>query len=691
MSGITSETAADRVRRLRDDIRYHNDRYYLDDNPVIADVEYDALVRELLDLEAAHPELADPDSPTQRVSGSAADTFTKFPHARPMLSLDNTYSIDELRAWDARVRKGLGDESFRYVAELKIDGLSLSIAYDTHGRLVRGVTRGDGVTGEIVTANVETIPGLPKRLPAAALAALPLQGEIEVRGEVYLSTAEFRRINAENIEEGERTFANPRNAAAGSLRQKDPAVTASRRLALFAYELFVEGSKPFPAQSEALDWLKSAKVPVNDASKLCDSIENVIEVIEGAGARRDELGYEIDGVVVKVDSVAQQEALGSTSKAPRWAVAYKFPARQVTTRLNEITIQVGLTGALTPVAELEPVLLAGSTVSRASLHNQDEIARLDARVGDWLLIEKSGDVIPRVVKVVLERREDGLEPFAFPTACPSCGTESIRIEGEVVRRCPNPDCPAKRLKSLLRFKERKAMNIEKLGESLVGRLLETGLVRDAADLYALDLAKVTELERMGDKSAANLMEQIEASKSGGLARLLYALGIRHVGTRIAQVLAGAFGSAEALAAATEEELTAVNEIGPIVAASVAAWFRDEGNRRLLDRLRDEGVSMEAPKVVVEAAEGVAGKTFVLTGKLEGFTRDEAAALIASRGGKTASSVSKKTDYVLAGSDAGSKLDKAVSLGVTVLDESAFRDLMGVGENNKQTDLADDPD
>ena len=690
MSGTTPESTAERVQRLRDEIRYHNDRYYLDDNPVIADVEYDALVRELVDLEAAHPELADPDSPTQRVSGRVAETFAKYPHARPMLSLDNTYSIDELRAWDARVRKGLGDESFRYLAELKIDGLSLSIGYDARGVLVRGVTRGDGITGEIVTANVETIPGLPKRLPPLAVAGLPRKGEVEVRGEVYLSTAEFRRINAENIEEGERTFANPRNAAAGSLRQKDPSVTASRRLALFAYELFVEGEKPFPAQFAALEWLRSAKVPVNEASKVCDTIDDVIAVIEDAGTRRDELGYEIDGVVVKVDSVAQQEALGSTSKAPRWAVAYKFPARQVTTRLNDITIQVGLTGALTPVAELEPVLLAGSTVSRASLHNQDEIARLDARVGDWLLIEKSGDVIPRVVKVVLERREEGLEAFVFPTACPSCGTESIRVEGEVVRRCPNPDCPAKRLKSLLRFKERKAMNIEKLGESLVGKLLESGFVRDPADLYALDPERVIGLERMGGKSAANLMEQIEASKSGGLARLLYALGIRHVGTRIAQVLAGAFGSAEALGAATEEQLTAVNEIGPIVAASVAAWFRDDGNRRLLERLRDAGVSMESPKVVVEAAEGIAGKTFVLTGKLEGFTRDEAAELIASRGGKTASSVSKKTDYVVAGSDAGSKLDKAEALGVTVLDEAAFRTLMA-GEGSQHADSADESD
>lgn len=685
MSGNSRETIAERVAALRDEIRYHDERYYVADDPVISDVEYDALVRQLRDLEAENPDLADESSPTHQVSGRAAETFTKYRHVRPMLSLDNTYSIDELRAWDARVRKGLGDAAYTYVAELKIDGLSISLGYDVRGALVRGVTRGDGVTGEIVTANVETIPGLPKRLPKVALEALPREGELEIRGEVYLSTAEFRRINAENAEEGERTFANPRNAAAGSLRQKDPAITASRRLALFAYDLYLDGVKPFSSQTAMLAWLTSAKVPVNDASVLCTSIDDVVAVIERAGERRDSLAYEIDGVVVKVDDAAQQETLGFTSKAPRWAVAYKFPARQVTTRLNGITIQVGLTGALTPVAELEPVLLAGSTVSRASLHNQDEIARLDARIGDYVLIEKSGDVIPRVVKVMLDRREPGVRPFEFPTACPSCGTESIRIEGEVVRRCPNPDCPVKRLKGLLRFKERKAMNIEKLGESLVGKLLEKGLVRDPADLYTLDAAQVMELERMGEKSAANLMEQIAASRSAGLARLLYALGIRHVGTRIAQVLAGAFGSAAALAEASEEALTSVEEIGPIVAASVAAWFREDGNRRLIERLREAGVSLDAPKVEIRASAGVAGKTFVLTGKLEGFTRDEAAALIAQRGGKTASSVSKKTDFVVAGSDAGSKLAKAESLGIPVLSEDDFRALMedaGAGDSEE---------
>lgn len=685
MSGSTPESTAERIGRLRDEIRQHNERYYIDDDPIVSDAEYDALVRELQDLEAEHPELDDPDSPTRRVSGRAAETFAKYPHVRPMLSLDNTYSIDELRAWDARVRKGLGDEPYRYVAELKIDGLSIAIGFDGRGALVRGVTRGDGVTGEIVTANVETIPGLPKRLPGAATSALPAKGEIEVRGEVYLSTAEFRRINAENLEEGERTFANPRNAAAGSLRQKDPAVTASRRLALFAYELFVAGGKPFQSQSESLAWLRSAKVPVNEATLVCGSIGEVVAFIESAGERRDELGYEIDGVVVKVDSVDQQEKLGYTSKAPRWAVAYKFPARQATTTLNDITIQVGLTGALTPVAELEPVLLSGSTVSRASLHNEDEIRRLDARVGDVLLVEKSGDVIPRVVKVVLDRRPDGLVPFVFPTVCPSCGAESVRLEGEVVRRCPNPGCPAKKLKSLLRFKERKAMNIEKLGEALAGKLLETKLVRDPADLYVLTASQVTGLERMGDKSAFNLMAQIEASKSAGLARLLYALGIRHVGTRIAQVLATAFGSAEALGAATAEELAAVGEIGPIVAASVAEWFGDDGNRELIGRLKAVGVSMDAPEVAVEAAAGIAGKTFVLTGKLEGMTRDEAAEMIVARGGKTSGSVSRKTDYVVAGSDAGSKLEKAEALAVKVLDESAFLSLMR-GDDVEGSDL-----
>ena len=678
MSQTEKAAIRERIERLRDEIRYHNERYYVHEDPVITDLDYDLLVKELEALEIANPEFASDDSPTRQVSGRASETFAKFVHSRPMLSLDNTYSIDELRAWDARVRRGLGDETYCYVAELKIDGLSISIAYDRKGRLARGVTRGDGVQGEIVTENIRTIGSLPKRIAANTLAALGGEGDVEVRGEVYLPTAEFRRINAENTEEGVRTFANPRNAASGSLRQKDPSVTASRRLDLFAYDLLVGGGKPFDAHDRALAWLAEAKVPVNPERRVCATIDEVVAFCEEYAERRDALDYEIDGVVVKVNSVAQQERLGFTSKAPRWAVAYKFPARQVTTRLNGITIQVGLTGALTPVAELEPVLLAGSVVARASLHNEDEIRRLDARVGDVVLIEKSGDVIPRVVRVIAERREGDLAPYVFPDRCPACGTKAERAEGEVVRRCPNRACPAKQRLVLLRFKERKAMNIEKLGETLVARLLESGLVRDAAGIYDLRAEQVMELERMGAKSATNLMEQIEASKKAGLARLLYALGIRHVGVRVGQVLASAFGSMDAIAAADEGALVAVDEIGPTIAASVAAWFRDDENRALVERLRAAGVQMDAPRAATPAGAAFAGKTFVLTGRLEGFTREEAAARIEALGGRVASSVSKKTDYVVAGEEAGSKLEKANALGVAVLDEAAFAAMLDAG-------------
>jgi DNA ligase (NAD+) len=454
-------------------------------------------------------------------------------------------------------------------------------------------------------------------------------------------------------------------------------VTAARKLALFAYDLFAGGEKPLGSQHDTLEWLHSAKIPVNPEYQRCGSIDEVIALCEAFGERRDALDYEIDGVVVKVDSAAHQQRLGFTSKAPRWAVAYKFPARQVTTRLNDITIQVGLTGAMTPVAELEPVLLAGSTVARSTLHNEDEIRRLDARVGDIVLIEKSGDVIPRVVKVILERREPGLEPFEFPTDCPACGTPSVRPEGEVVRRCPNPACPAKRHAALLRFKSRKAMNIEKLGEALVSRLLESGLVSDAADIYALRAEQLVGLERMGEKSVANLMEQIEKSKSAGLARLLFALGIRHVGTRTGQVLASAFGSIDAIADATVEQLTGVNEIGPVVGEAVASWFREPMNRELVRRLQDAGVNTEAPRLVVAAADSpFAGKTVVLTGRLEKYTRDEAAALIEARGGRVSGSVSKKTDIVVAGEEAGSKLEKATALGVRVVDEAGFVEMVG---------------
>jgi DNA ligase (NAD+) len=673
-----SESPRERAERLRAEILFHNERYYVLDDPTISDVEYDRLVKELEALEAAHPELATDESPTRRVSGRNVEGFAKHVHARQMLSLDNTYSVDELRAWDTRVQRRLGTEIPEYVAELKIDGLSISVLYGMDGVLLRGVTRGDGITGDVVTENVKTIRALPLRVPPTPLRRLAGQGdEIEIRGEVYLSNAEFRRINEQRAAAGLDLFANPRNAASGTLRIKDARVVASRNLRLFAYDLFVDGKKPALTHVESLDWIEAAGIPVNTERRLCASIDEVIAYCAEFETRRDALDYEIDGVVVKVNSTFQQDALGQTAKAPRWAVAFKFAARQMTTRLLGITVQVGRTGVLTPVAELEPVELAGSTVSRATLHNEDEIARLDARVGDYVLVEKSGDVIPKVVKVILDRRDGALTPFVFPTACPACGSETVREAGEVARRCISAECPAQRREALLHFTSRTAMNIEKLGDALVDRLIEQGLVRDVADLYLLRPEQVVVLDRMGEKSVANLFSQLEASKKAGLARLLNGLGIRHVGQKAAKVLAQTFGSIEALASATAEQLTAVDQIGPVLADSIVHWFAEPHNRELVARLAAAGVVTTETKSAraTDAASGLAGKTFVLTGRLERFTRDEAAALIESHGGRVASSVSRKTDYVVAGDEAGSKLDKARELGVTVLDEAGFAALV----------------
>jgi DNA ligase (NAD+) len=671
-----SEAPLARAKRLREEILFHNERYYVFDDPTISDVEYDQLVKELEALEAAHPELTTDDSPTRRVSGRAVEGFAKHVHARQMLSLDNTYNVDELRAWDMRVRRRLGVETPEYVAELKIDGLSISVLYGMDGVLRRGVTRGDGITGDVVTENVKTIRALPLRIPPPPLRRLAGQGEeIEVRGEVYLSNAEFRRINEERAAAGLELFANPRNAASGTLRIKDSRVVASRNLRLFAYDLFVDGKKPALTHVESLAWIDAAGLPVNPERRLCATIDEVIDYCAEFEARRDSLEYEIDGVVVKVNSTYQQDALGQTAKAPRWAVAFKFAARQMTTRLLGITVQVGRTGVLTPVAELEPVELAGSTVSRATLHNEDEIARLDARVGDIVLVEKSGDVIPKVVKVIVDRREGDLAPFVFPTRCPACGSETVREIGEVARRCISADCSAQRREAILHFTSRTAMNIEKLGDALVDRLIEQGLVRDVADLYVVQPEQVLELDRMGQKAVANLFAQIEASKKAGLARLLNGLGIRHVGQKAAKVLAQTFGSIDGLSNATVEQLTAVDQIGPVLATSIVHWFQEPHNRALLARLAEAGVVTSEEAVARRAVGHLVGKTFVLTGRLERYTRDEAAALVEARGGRISSSVSKKTDYVIAGEEAGSKLDKAREIGITVLDEAAFEALV----------------
>lgn len=661
------------IKRLREEVLKHEELYYVHDRPEISDVEYDALVERLRALEEEHPEFRTPDSPTLRVGGRPAEGFAEYVHRRPMLSLDNSYNIEDLRAFDERCRKLAEGRAFEYVAELKIDGLSLSVHY-ANGLLTRGVTRGDGRVGEDVTQNVRTIRSVPLRLKGAAEG----EAETEVRGEAYLSRKAFERINAERDEAEEAKFANPRNAAAGTIRQLDPKVVARRRLDLFAYDVLRGERKPFPTHWEALAWLASAGFTVNPHRALCSSIDEVIEFCNRMEAERDRLEYEIDGVVVKVNSTALQDEFGATAKAPRWAIAYKYPARQATTQVKEIIVQVGRTGALTPVAILEPVLLAGTTVSRATLHNEDEIKRLDVREGDTVNIEKSGEIIPKVLSVVKSRRPRKATPYVFPTNCPVCGGVVSRPEGEVVSRCVAADCPAQLKARLLHYASRRAMKIEGMGDALADQLVQKGMVRDVAGLYDLKLEEVAGLERMAEKSASNLLTQIEASKRRDLPQLIYGLGIRHVGERTAAILARHFRSLEALRTATVEQLDDIHEIGLTVAQSVRDWFDDVGNVELCERLKERGVRTELAGggIGAQADEAFAGKQFVLTGRLETLTRDEARALIEARGGRVTSTVSKKTDYVVAGEEAGSKLDKAQSLGLNVIDEVKLKSMLG---------------
>jgi len=660
------------IEKLRDEIRRHDELYYVEDSPEISDREYDQLLEDLQKLEEAHPELLTPDSPTQRVGGRPAEGFPEVVHTRQMLSLDNSYNIDELRAFDDRCRRLAEGRSLEYVAELKIDGLSLSLQYE-QGVLARGVTRGDGRIGEDVTQNARTIRSVPLRLKPEAKR---IDSGLEVRGEVFIPRDVFERTNAEREELGEPRFANPRNAAAGAIRQLDSRLVAKRKLDMFAYDLLVNGRKPFPTHWESLDWLEKAGFRVNPHRKLCKTIDVVIDFANEKEALRDELGYEIDGLVVKVNSTALQDEFGTTSKAPRWAIAYKYPARQASTKILDIFVSVGRTGALTPVALLEPVVLAGTTVSRSTLHNDDEIKRLGVKIGDWVMIEKSGDVIPKVLSVVTSKRTGKEKAFKPPENCPVCGGLISRPEGEVVARCVAADCTAQLLGKLIHFSSRRAMRIEGLGVSLAEQLINEKLVKDVGDLYSLTLDQVASLERMAKKSATNLLSQIEASKSRDLSNLIYALGIRHVGERTAGILAHEMGSLERLTSASVEELDAIPEIGLTVAESVRDWFDDEGNRALCDRLRAAGVKTEAARRSSgKIDERFAGKQFVLTGTLESFTRDEARAQIEARGGRVNSSVSKKTDYVVAGEAAGSKLDKAEALGLTVLDEAAFKEML----------------
>lgn len=661
------------ILELRQAIQRHDDLYYLQENPEISDREYDLLIEKLRELEEKHPELVTPDSPTQRVGGRPAEGFPEFIHRRPMLSLDNSYNIDELRAFDERCRKLAGGESPDYVAELKIDGLSLSIHY-RDGMFVRGVTRGDGSRGEEVSASARTIRSVPLKLrPGADRVAR----EIEVRGEVYLSRKVFERINIEREEEGEARFANPRNAAAGAIRQLDPAMVAKRRLEIFGYDVLAGERKPFATHWEALDWMERAGFRVNTNRRLCQTIDEVVEFCNDMEARRDDLGYEIDGVVVKVNSTTLQEQFGATGKAPRWAIAYKYAARQATTQVQDIVVQVGRTGALTPVAMLEPVQLGGVTVSRSTLHNEDEIERLGLRIGDWVLIERGGDVIPKVIKVVETKRTGREKKFRMPKTCPVCGGRVSRLEGEALSRCVAADCPAQLVGRLLHFASRRAMRIEGLGFALAEQLIAGKVIRNVADLYSLKLDDLTALERMAKKSASNILSQIEASKSRDLWHLLYGLGLRHVGERTASILARHFGSLERLGRASIEELDDIHEIGLTMAQSIRSWFDDPGNEQLCRRLHEAGVRTEtAEKAGGPEDQRFAGKQFVLTGTLPGMSRDSARALIEAGGGRVTSTVSKKTDFVLAGVEPGSKLEKANQLGVPVIDEAGFKKMLG---------------
>ena len=663
--------AVEQIDGLRERIRYHEHRYYVLDDSEIADREFDELVGQLRRLEAAHPELVTPDSPTQRVGGKPAEGLAAVEHTLPMLSLDNAYGESELLDYDRRVRESAAGGQAEFVCELKIDGLSLALTFE-NGALVRGVTRGDGLRGEDVTANVRTIRSVPLHVPA--LRHQGQGGKVEVRGEVFLPLDSFQKLNREREENEEPLFANPRNAAAGTLRTLDPGVVAGRNLDFFVYQALVDGQAPCANHSEVLKWLREAGFKVNPEWKRCGSIQEVMDFCQEWRDGRQKLNYEIDGVVVKVDSILLQQDMGATSKFPRWAVACKFPARQATTVVKDIQVQVGRTGALTPVALLEPVHLAGSTVSRATLHNPDEIARLGIKIGDTVWVEKGGDVIPKVVKVVETLRPPGARDFAMPRQCPVCQGEVVRAEDEAVPRCLDLTCPAKIREALLHFCSRRALRIEGLGEALVDQLLKKELVRDPSDLYALEMEDLVGLERMGPKSAANLLAQIEASKQRGLGQLVFGLGIRHVGERTAMLLARHYGALENLSGASQESLESLFEVGPVVAESVRQFFAQEGNRQLVDNLREAGLNPQE-KPAESTASDLQGQQVVLTGRLATLTREEAGRMIALRGGRVTSSVSRKTAFVVAGEDAGGKLAKARQLDIRVMDETEFLDLM----------------
>ena len=662
-----------RADDLRDQLRYHEHRYYVLDDPEISDAEFDVLMNELKSLEAAHPELITPDSPTQRVGGKPREGFVKVQHSSPMLSLDNAYNEEELRDWERRVHELSGRKDVEYVCELKLDGLSMALRYAAqerdHGKskLALGVTRGDGSIGEDVTLNVKAVRSVPLSVPAATLKKAGLPQEFEVRGEIVMPTKSFERMNEERERQGLAKFANPRNAAAGAVRVLDANITAQRRLDFYSYFLLVGGRTYFKKHSEALEALQGAGFKVNRAWKRAASIEEVWDFIRQWEPPRDTLDYEIDGIVIKGNDTRLQQELGYTGKAPRWAIAYKYAARSGVTRIEDINVQVGRTGKLTPVAFLKPVPIGGTTVSRATLHNQDEIERLGVKIGDWVMVERGGDVIPKVAKVIDDKDHPrGHETFHMPEKCPVCGTKVVKTEGEVDYRCVNANCPAKLMGTILHFASRGVMNIDGMGEALVNQLIERGLVKNVADIYDLSKKDLLSLERFADKSAQNILDEIERSKKLPLERVIYGLGIRMVGERTAQFLAEHFGSMDDLMNASLEQLEEVNEVGPRIAESIREFFDEPRNRELVKRLREAGLTFAGKKR--QRGTKLAGKTFVLTGTLANYSRDQAKKLIEDAGGRVSGSVSKKTDYVVAGTDAGSKLDKAKELGVTVIEE-----------------------
>ena len=654
-----------RIEELRQLLNQYNYEYHVLDQPSVPDAEYDRMMNELLNLEEQNPELKTVDSPTQRVGGPPLEGFQKVEHRVPMLSLGNAFGEDDLKDFDRRVRDRIG-ENFSYVCELKIDGLAVSLIYE-EGVLVRGATRGDGTVGEDITQNLKTIPAIPLRLRENV--------SMEVRGEAYMPKPSFMKLNEAREKNEQDLFANPRNAAAGSLRQLDPKIAASRNLSIFVYGVGTVEGREISSHSNGLDFLKELGFKTNPEWKRCNTIDDVIDYIGGWSEKRPDLSYEIDGIVVKVDALSQQEELGFTAKSPRWAIAYKFPAEEVVTKLQDIELNVGRTGVVTPTAVLEPVLVAGTTVQRASLHNEDLIREKDIKIGDYVVVKKAGDIIPEVVSVLEERRTGDEKTFSMPEQCPECESGLVRLEEEVALRCINPKCPAQLREGLIHFVSRNAMNIDGLGERVITQLFREELIHDVADIYQLTHGQLIELERMGEKSVSNLLEAIRVSKDNSLEKLLFGLGIRHVGAKAARTLAQQFGSMDSLVQASIEDLEAINEVGQKMADSVVRYFQNEEVHELIDELKDAGVNMiyKGPKPVsVEEIDSVfAGKTVVLTGKLEQLSRGEAKKKLEEQGAKVTGSVSKSTDLVIAGEDAGSKLEKAESLGIDVWSENRF--------------------